>query len=346
MPAQKQTRVKSTWFIIYILLRTAHIGLVRVLPYFPTQDGPSHIYNLVILNDLLHGGKEWVEYYSYEFKEAPNLGFNLIVYPLFSIVKPLFAEKLFLTIYIVLMGFSVGHFIRTFAPGKPLTIQLLAIPVIFNFTLMMGFYSYIIAVPVFLIALAFAWRIRSKPALLQFALYNLAGIVIFFLHLIPFIFFLISLVIIAVTDSRGKGSSVRLFIRRIAIMLPLVILLAFYLGSNKSSSLPTDLSYLLSASRFMLLFADLFTFSAVSLSPWQLLPAATVMFVVLVLMVWLAKDSRSDRLQLDTSQQTVLFLAKVSAFLSGLLKPDERRKLGSLFDSAFENNKLSVWKRR
>lgn len=186
-------RSATTSDLWYFFLLLAQVLLAWLLPYFPTQDGPSHLYNAAILHDLLNGGSEWGEYFTYQLKATHNLGFNLIVSPLLFLVKPLVAEKIFLTIYILLMGFSVRYFIRTFAPEKHLTVQLLVVPVIFNFTLMMGFYSYSIAVPVFLFAFAASWSLRAKPFAVQFLFCTLAGLVTFYLHLIPFIFFLISL---------------------------------------------------------------------------------------------------------------------------------------------------------
>ncbi|MFA7403984.1 MAG: hypothetical protein WC007_08320 [Pelobacteraceae bacterium] len=317
----------------YGSLLLAQLLLVWFTPYFPTQDGPSHLYNAAILHDLLNGGKEWGEYYRYELKAVPNLGFNLIVFPLLFVVKPLVAEKLFLTIYLILTGLSASFFLSTFAPGKPRTAQLLVVPVVFNYTLMMGFYSYAIAVPVFLCAFSLAWRIRTRPVYVQFVFCTIAGIVIYFLHLIPFIFFLISLSIIAVTESKETVSPIRFFIRRIAMMLPLVGLLIFYLASNGSSNQSVDFSYLLSVGRLLLLVADLFTFSTVTLSPLQLVPAAIGMFVALVLTVSLAKDCRSGRLTLDPGQKTALFLAAVLTVIY-LLAPF-RFGGGSFFNNRF-----------
>lgn len=303
-------RSSTTADICYFSLLSAQILLVWLLPYFPTQDGPSHLYNAAILHDLLNGGKEWGEYFSYELKATPNLGFNLIVSPLLFLVKPLVAEKIFLTIYILLMGFSIRFFIRTFAPGRPLTVQLLAIPVIFNFTLMMGFYSYNIAVPVFLIALATVWRFRAKPLLYQCALCNLSGIIIFYLHLIPFIFFLMALGIIAMSDARQYDSPVKPFIRRITMLLPLLLLLTSYLAGSKNTGAPADLSYLFSVDRFLSLFSELFTFSTVSLSPLQIIPAAAAMFVSLLLMRGIIKDCRSG-VVLDSGRKALLVLAGI-----------------------------------
>ena len=138
----------------YLALMAWQLLIVWLLPVFPTQDGPSHIYNASILYDLLHGGKLWGEYFSCNIKAIPNLGFTLIAYPLLSVASPFIVEKIFISIYLLLMVIATHLLIRIFAPSSTysLTIKLLSIPVIFNFDLMMGFYSYVIAVP-FLLSL-------------------------------------------------------------------------------------------------------------------------------------------------------------------------------------------------
>ena len=98
----------------YLLFLCFHIGLVWLLPYFPTQDGPSHMYNLVILKDLLNGGKEWGDYFTYTLQAVPNLGFNLLAYPMLHLFPPLVVEKLFISIYIALMGIGTYFFLHTF----------------------------------------------------------------------------------------------------------------------------------------------------------------------------------------------------------------------------------------
>ena len=259
---------------IYILFLVAHILLVWIISYFPTQDGPSHIYNLAILHDLLNGGKEWGEYFTYNLKIVPNLGFNLLSYPLLFVVAPITAEKIFLSLYIFLMGIAVPLQISTFAPHASYSrmIKFLVIPVIFNFTLMMGFYSYAVGVPVFLIAISMAWRIRKRPILLRIICYNSVGILVYLLHLIPFIFYLLALAIFAVVEHERIGKATLSLVRQIASILPLVSMLIFYLLNGTSSPVPRDFSYLLSSFRAEYLLAKLFTFSTYSFSVWQLLP--------------------------------------------------------------------------
>lgn len=278
MSAQRQTRVKSTWFILYILLLTAHIGLVWVLPYFPTQDGPSHIYNLVILDDLLHGGKEWGSFFNYKLHAIPNMGFHLIAYPLLQFFQPLITEKIFVSIYIFLMGACVPFFLRSFdKPVFPMTF--LVFPVIFNLNLMMGFYSYTITIPLFLLAVSISWQFRDCNMLCRFVMLNLMGFVLFYFHLIPFIFFLIFLGLMAVLDTDTYKNRFTRFLKTIIIISPLIINLFMYL-TNGIKTPSQDFSYLLSPSRFFELSSELFMFSTTSFSPWQLIPASILIFLM------------------------------------------------------------------
>lgn len=253
----------------YVLFLCFHIGLVWLLPYFPTQDGTSHIYNLVILKDLLNGGREWGSFFSYQLRAVPNLAFTLLSYPLLHF-SPLIAEKIFISIYIILLGSSIPFFLHTFNKAS-LPFIFFVFPVIFNFNLMMGFYSYVISVPLFLIAFSINWKIRDRSTVCKFFIFNLAGLIIFYFHIIPFILFLLSLFCITIVQSKGFKRTFFDQIKLISVISPSLLVLFLYLARSTKSFTP-DFSYLFSPSRYIYLRNDLFFFSTVTFSPWQMLP--------------------------------------------------------------------------
>ncbi len=268
---------KFYWFLL-----SCHIGIVWILPYFPTQDGPSHIYNLVILKDLLNGGTEWGSYYTYMLSAVPNLGFNLFAYSMLHFFSPIAVEKLFVSFYIVLLGGSVPLFLRTFNK-KSLPFMYFVFPVIFNFNLLMGFYSFVIAVPLLLVAFSFSWKIQNSSNVCKFIFFNIAGFILFYCHLIPFILFLISLVAIAVMRSIAFEKKIIELAKLFVIISPIIMNLVYYQIHSTSSIFP-DLSYLFNAFRYVRLFADLFsfsTFSTLTRSLWQIIPVSLVMFLYL-----------------------------------------------------------------
>ena len=272
-------RLRSTHIYLYTVLLFAHVGLVWFLPYFPTQDGSSHIYNLVILRDLLNGGEKWGNFFSYQLSAVPNLGFNLLAYPILQFFTPLIVEKIFISIYIIFLGSSVPFFLHTFNKTS-LPFIYFVFPVIFNFNLMMGFYSYVITVPLFLIAFSISWKIFNRSTVCKFIIFNFAGLIIFYFHIIPFIFLFLSLICITIVQSKGLKKLIVDQLNLLFIISPSLIILFLYLVKGAKGSLP-DFSYLFYLPRYIYLRNDLFFFSTVTFSPWQLFPA--IIFMALFL---------------------------------------------------------------
>jgi hypothetical protein len=254
--------------LLYLLIISVHIGLIWLLPYFPSQDGPSHVYNLVILKDLLNVGSEWGNFFTCQLHAVPNLAFTLLSYPLLQFFSPLIVEKIFISIYIVLLGISTYFFLDTFNKRSILFI-FFVFPVIFNFNLMMGFYSYVITIPLFLIAFSVSWKIRHRSIVCKFIFFNLAGLIIFYFHIIPFIFLLLALICITFVQSKGFKRIIFDQIKHISIISPSLLVLFLYLAKGTKSFIP-DFSYLSSLSRYIYLRNDLFFFSMVTFSPWQM----------------------------------------------------------------------------
>jgi hypothetical protein len=296
----------------YILLLTAHIAVVWLLPYVPTQDGPSHIYNLVILKDLLNGGREWGDFFTFQLRAVPNLGFHIIAYPLLSIFPPLIVEKIFISIYTILMGISIPLLLRTF--NRPvLPLAYLIFPVIFNYTLLMGFYSYVMAIPLFILAFSLGWEIRHRSTYCKFVCLNFAGLTLFYFHLIPFIFFLISLAAIIMAETAGFKRKLSEFATLFVIIIPCILNLFFYIG-HETGKFPNDVSYLFSLSRLLNLIVDLSFFSTVYFLPWQLFPASLFMFLIVLSGLASLKDIRTRWSRsggIPASEKTLIYLAAV-----------------------------------
>jgi len=328
---------KSTYdsrLYYYVVCLAAHIGVVWLLPYVPTQDGPSHIYNLVILKDLLNGGKEWGDYFTVQLHAVPNLGFHIIAYPLLSFFPPLIVEKIFISCYTVLMGASVPLLLRTFnRPVFPLAY--LVFPVIFNYTLLMGFYSYAISVPLFILAFALSWKLRNRSIYVKFICLNIAGFALFYFHLIPFIFFLMSLVAIIIAESGGYKRKIQELLKLLIILLPSLLNLIFYLSQGTNSLFPAA-SYLLSFSRFVELLVDLTCFSTVNYSLWQLFPASLFLFLIVLFGQTAVKDIYKRLTQsgdIPTSEKTLIYL--VAAFIAIYLLAPSYVGSGAYFNQRF-----------
>ncbi len=310
----------------------AHICLVWTLPWFPTQDGPAHVYNLVILHDLLNGGKDWGNFFTYKLSAVPNLGFNLLSYPLLVFLPPLIVEKIFVSLYILLMGICVPVFLKTFERAV-FPLAFLVFPVIFNFTLLMGFYSYVIAVPFFILAFSMAWKIRGKSSVCRFTCLNLTGVVLFYLHLIPFVFFLTSLCAIVMAEQPGVKGKMTNLAKLSFIMSPCLLQLVLYLGQGKRIR-TIDFSYLFSQGRNADLIKDLISFSTMSHSPLHALPAKLLAFAFLFfLLLFIFGKLHEKKLQVPAGEKTLFWL--ISALTITYFLAPFRFGEGSFFNQRF-----------
>lgn len=190
----------------------------------------------------------------------------------------------------------------------------------------MGFYSYIIAIPVFFLAISMAWKGKSWPGILKFIYYNTAGAFIFILHLIPFVFFLIALAIFSIVEHKGIAKAAISLSKQLIQISPLIILLLFYLLNSSLSTAPTDFSYFLSINRAQDLLATLFTFSTISFSPWQILPVPALWFAMLLLLRkgWRGYTNGNQKISakqkamlLLTTTLTIIYLLAPTAFGGG-----------------------------
>jgi glycosyltransferase involved in cell wall biosynthesis len=259
--------------LVYCALLAAHVALIWLLPFFPTQDGPNHLYNLVILHDMLHGRGGWEQYYALNLHLTPNLGFTLFTYPLLAVMSPMVAQRVFLTIYVLLFGASVPAFLR--ALGKPaFPLSYFAFVAIFSQSVSTGFYSEVIGTPLLLLAVALAWKMRDSRLSARFLALNLAGLALFLVHLIPFAIYLLAVEIQAVTGASRWRERLRHGLARLVILTPCLACAGLFYFQHRT---PAVLEW---SVRPGYMLRDLFSFGEYSYSLWQLLPAYAALLLV------------------------------------------------------------------
>ena len=273
-------KLNKIYIFLFIALLIAHIALVWLLPYFPSQDGPSHIYNLVILHDLVNGGKEWGKYFTYDLHLIPNFGFTFLAYPMLHFFSPLVAEKLFISIYMILMGVSTPFFLRTF--NKLIfPFAFFVFPVLFNFTLLKGFYSFAVSIPILFISISICWKIYHLHGIYKFVLYNIIGFILFYFHIIPFILFFMTLIVVHFLRSTESKRKTFDHIKFVATVSPIALNLFLYILNNtKSTFAETD--HLPPFFHYIQLVIELFFFSTVNFYKWQTIPVFPVIFLTVL----------------------------------------------------------------
>lgn len=154
--------------------------------YFPSQDGPIHLWILHLGASYNSSGAETLgKFIVPNTALEPNLGFYLIAYPLSLIFRFDLIERLFLTIYTLIFCYGARYAIAQ-VNGHATFLSFLAIPMAIGYFSHMGFYNYSIGMALFLPTIAYwCWQYTSKRPFLYFKIAMTSFLLVVF-HLVIF----------------------------------------------------------------------------------------------------------------------------------------------------------------
>lgn len=145
-------RIKESYLFYSVLF--INICFLFFTKFYPSMDGPSHLYNSNLINHLLIGNKALNEFYTINPMPIPNWISNCIL-SLFHILLPgWLSEKFLLIIYITGMALSFRLLIRYLNPTNP-WLSFFIFPFIHSFLFHLGFYNYSISFILFFSTLLF-----------------------------------------------------------------------------------------------------------------------------------------------------------------------------------------------
>ncbi|MEN6625119.1 MAG: hypothetical protein ABFD69_02705 [Candidatus Sumerlaeia bacterium] len=171
--------------LAFPLLVALYLFPVWYFQYFPSQDGPSHVYNSWILSKWGEpAGGIFRQYYAVNRRPEPNWASHIALAGLMRAgLSPSVAEKIFVSFLIVFFG--GGVVLALGAVAKPArALAPVALPMAVGWPLGMGFYNYCLGVAGFL--WVFAWwypRRNGMTAPRAIALGSM-GILLYFAHLV------------------------------------------------------------------------------------------------------------------------------------------------------------------
>ena len=134
---------------------------IWLFPYFPTQDGVSHVYNSQILTEYSNPEYEFRDYYEINWYPFPNWLSHFSLAMLMFVFPPLIAEKIFLSLYVILFPLAIYYFLNAVQRGR-YALVILSFTFIYNYLFLMGFYNFAVSVPLFLLALGYWWKHKDR----------------------------------------------------------------------------------------------------------------------------------------------------------------------------------------
>lgn len=216
---------KEEYFFYFIIFLNALP--VLIFKFFPTLDGPAHLYNSNIISNLLFSKSQLNDFFILNSEPIPNWTGHLLL-SAFNVFLPAFiAEKMLLLFYTIALPLSFWKLIGIISPDNKL-FSYFIFPFIYSFTFYLGFYNFSIALIFMFLTIAF-W-INDGKSFLSFRnilkLFLLITLMyfshIFVFALTVFLLFMHSLfenVINGIKDPGKVKNIVVVFIKKTGVLL-------------------------------------------------------------------------------------------------------------------------------
>jgi hypothetical protein len=142
-----------------------HLIPVRGYQYFPSQDGPAHLENAVIVREYQDPERTaFRTFYELNDRFTPNWLGHLVLAGLMTLVPPLVAEKVFLSGYLILLPLAIRYAVLGVRRDSAF-LAVLGFPFVYNYTLHMGFYSFSYSLAMFFLVIGYWLRHRESAGL-------------------------------------------------------------------------------------------------------------------------------------------------------------------------------------
>jgi hypothetical protein len=221
---------RIAWIVLGLLIA------VQLLPvwwfrFLPTQDGPAHVANAVLLRDLVRGEDT---IHAVNPKPVPNWTGHALLSVFSGVVTPRVAEKFLVSLYVVLLPLCAAYAGRSVRRGGE-WVGILAVPFVYSLALHKGLYNFCLSLAGFFLLIGLVIRWWEELNWGRVLLIGLVALLVYFSHVVSLILALITLgglAIGALIDARQDAGGIRRAFGKLAMlavaMAPAVALAAWF----------------------------------------------------------------------------------------------------------------------
>lgn len=159
-----------------------HVAFLWPWQFLPTVDGPSHLFNSLILGRIASEQWRYEEYFAVDLRLTPNLASHYLLVGLLRIFPPLTSERVLVSMFALGLPLAYRSFLQTlgddFRLWSPFCFLFLFARVWF-----LGFYNYCFSVVLFFLVATFCIRHRESFGVIRAIQLFLLLIASFFTHL-------------------------------------------------------------------------------------------------------------------------------------------------------------------
>ena len=236
---KKLIRLEPLFFYLIVLL---YLVPVLAFKFFPTVDGPAHLYNSNLIFELwTNPDGPIINYFQFNNTITPNWSGHFLLSILRSILPGFMAEKLVLIFYLAGFPLAIRYLFKQIGINSKYLIYLI-FPFTYSYLFYYGFYNYNLGLVFLFLGIGLWIKLNKEKSLLSFIKLTLISTVICFSHLFVFGVFLIVIFILSFDQFRplwGSGKNERIdsiknYFFQLTCVTPGIILLFLFLFSDKT----------------------------------------------------------------------------------------------------------------
>jgi hypothetical protein len=207
------------------------LALLALVPiwsasFLPTSDGPSHLYNSWVLNQLVRGSHGPIaDWYAIDWRPLPNWVGHAVMALLMFVVPPLIAEKLLVSGIVLLFLYAIWRYAGAVDEERRV-FAFLALPFAYNLLLQQGFYNFCISSALYFLVLAVWWKRRDTPDGRTIAIVAALLLLCYFSHPMSTLLAVGSIGILWVATLPGRPLAIHA--RHLVSLVPVLPLLAWF----------------------------------------------------------------------------------------------------------------------
>lgn len=164
----------------------------------PLQDMPQHLAAIRIFIDHGDAALHFADYYDVELFRTQYLAYYLVVAALAKLMGVMLANKVVLSAALVSTPYAMRALLV--AQGRDERVSLFVLPLTWNAHLLLGFFNFVAAIPLCLVGLALAIRLRDDFDRRRAVALGVVSLVCFYTHVVPFAFLGLGAGLLAIGD--------------------------------------------------------------------------------------------------------------------------------------------------
>lgn len=245
----KLNRIEPYFFYFFLFLNLIPVFSCK---FFPTVDGPAHLYNSRLILELLKDSNSVLnDFFNFNANINPNLTGHILLSLFISIFPAFIAEKIVLLIYLIGLPVSMRYLFNSLSVENKYLLYLV-FPFTYSFLFFYGFNNFNIGLVLFFWGLGLWIKYLNELSIKKALILGLISTLICLSHLFVFAIFLMVIFLLNVLHIHTNKlyfksitrDTTRLFVLQLlALSVGLIITLLYFLNEPGQNIAPDYISF-------------------------------------------------------------------------------------------------------